>query len=153
MFDPWVGKILWRRKWLPTSAFLLRRIPWTGEPGGLQPCGQKESDTTEGLNNNNTDNTRHPSVLSDRQASPLTTEGRRGPRSVNLRKGKQQRFLVDLLLITKCSQIPSDSLEYRVSAQPLFVNCTVSWKLQGEGDWARHLNHRLGFGLCKALPL
>ena len=29
----------------------------------------------------------------------------------------------------------------------------VSWKLQGDGDWARHLNHRLGFGLCKALPL
>ena len=22
-FDPWVGKILWRRKWQPTSGFLL----------------------------------------------------------------------------------------------------------------------------------
>jgi len=27
--DPWVGKILWRRKWQPTPG----EIPWTEEPG------------------------------------------------------------------------------------------------------------------------
>ena len=31
-FDPWVGKILWRRTWQPTPVFL----PWTGKPGGPQ---------------------------------------------------------------------------------------------------------------------
>ena len=31
-FDPWVRKILWRRKWQPALAW---RIPWTEEPGGL----------------------------------------------------------------------------------------------------------------------
>ena len=77
-FNPWVGKIPWRRKWLPTPVFLASpvaqlvknpptmqetwvqslgredpleedmatsssilawRIPWTGEPGGLQSMG------------------------------------------------------------------------------------------------------------------
>ena len=36
-FDPWVGKIPWRRKWQPTPVFLPRESPWTEEPGGLQP--------------------------------------------------------------------------------------------------------------------
>ena len=50
-FDPWVGKIPWRREWQPTPVFL------PGEPHGLtpgqrslagySPCGRKESDTTE----------------------------------------------------------------------------------------------------------
>ena len=31
-FDPWVGKIPWRRAW----GILAGRIPWTEEPGGLQ---------------------------------------------------------------------------------------------------------------------
>ena len=34
-FNPWVGKMPWRRKWQPTS-ILAWRIPWTEEPGGLQ---------------------------------------------------------------------------------------------------------------------
>ena len=48
-FDPWVGKILWRRKWQPTLVFLL------GEPHGLRslvgysPQGRRELDTTEQL--------------------------------------------------------------------------------------------------------
>ena len=52
-FNPLVWKILWRRKWQPTPAFL---------PG--ESCGQrstvhgvtKESDMTQGLNNNNNNN-------------------------------------------------------------------------------------------------
>ena len=34
-FDPWARKIPWRRKQLPTSAFL-PGSPWTEEPGGPQ---------------------------------------------------------------------------------------------------------------------
>ena len=34
-FDPWVGKIPWRRGWLQSS-ILAWRIPRTQEPGGLQ---------------------------------------------------------------------------------------------------------------------
>ena len=43
-FDPWVGKIPWRREWLPTPVF------WPGEFHELySPWGHKESDTTERL--------------------------------------------------------------------------------------------------------
>ena len=35
-FDPWVGKILWRKTWQPTPVIFAWRIPWTEEPGGLQ---------------------------------------------------------------------------------------------------------------------
>ena len=41
-FNPWVGKIPWRRKRLPTPVF------WPGEFHDLcSPWGCKESDTTE----------------------------------------------------------------------------------------------------------
>ena len=43
-FDPWVGKIPWRRERLPTPVF------WPGEVHGLySPWGCKELDTTERL--------------------------------------------------------------------------------------------------------
>ena len=35
-FDPWVGKIPWRRKWQPTPVSLPGEIQWTAETGGLQ---------------------------------------------------------------------------------------------------------------------
>ena len=34
------------------SSTLAWKIPWTEEPGGLHSMGHKESDTTEGPNNN-----------------------------------------------------------------------------------------------------
>ena len=43
-FDPWVGKIPWRRERLPAP------VLWPGEFHGLcSPWGRKESDTTEWL--------------------------------------------------------------------------------------------------------
>ena len=43
-FDPWIGKIPWRRERLPTAVF------WPGKFHGLHsPWGCKESDTTEQL--------------------------------------------------------------------------------------------------------
>ena len=35
-FNPWVGKIPWRRAWQPTPVFLPWRIPWAEKLGGLQ---------------------------------------------------------------------------------------------------------------------
>ena len=34
-FDPWVGKIPWRRYMATYSSILAWRIPWTEEPGRL----------------------------------------------------------------------------------------------------------------------
>ena len=38
-FDPWTGRIPWRRAWQPHSSILAWRIPWTEEPGGLWSMG------------------------------------------------------------------------------------------------------------------
>ena len=46
-FDPWVGKIPWRRAWQPTPVFLPGESPWTEEPAGYSPWCCKESDATE----------------------------------------------------------------------------------------------------------
>ena len=40
-FDPWVGKIPWRRAWQPTPVFLPGKSPWTEEPHGLQSMGSQ----------------------------------------------------------------------------------------------------------------
>ena len=40
-FNPWFGKILWRRAWQCTPVFLLGESPWTEEPGGLQSMGSQ----------------------------------------------------------------------------------------------------------------
>ena len=44
--DSWVGKILWRRE-CDNPLQYSQRIPWTEEPGGLQPMRSQESNTTE----------------------------------------------------------------------------------------------------------
>ena len=36
MWEAWVGKIPWRRKWQPTPLFLPGESPWMEENGGLQ---------------------------------------------------------------------------------------------------------------------
>ena len=35
-FDPWFGKVPWRRAWQLTPVFLPGESPWTKESGGLQ---------------------------------------------------------------------------------------------------------------------
>ena len=40
-FEPWVGKIPWRRKWQSTPVLLPGKIPWTEEPGRLQSMGSQ----------------------------------------------------------------------------------------------------------------
>jgi len=48
-FNPWVGKILWRREWLPTPVFLPGESHGQRSLVGYSPRGCKESDTTEQL--------------------------------------------------------------------------------------------------------
>ena len=45
IFDPWVGKIPWRRKWQPTPVFLLGESYGQRSLAGYSPWGCKESDT------------------------------------------------------------------------------------------------------------
>ena len=48
-FDPWVGKIPWRRAWQLTPVFFPGESPWTEASGGLQSMDHIKSDTTEQL--------------------------------------------------------------------------------------------------------
>ena len=48
-FDPWVGKIPWRRKWLPTPAFLPGEFHGQRSLVGYSPWGHKELDMLEWL--------------------------------------------------------------------------------------------------------
>ena len=47
----WVQLLVWEdpleEQMVTHFSILVCRIPWTEEPGGLQPMGLKESDTTE----------------------------------------------------------------------------------------------------------
>ena len=45
-FDPWVGKIPWRRKWHPTPVLLPGESHEQRSLAGYSPWGYKESDTT-----------------------------------------------------------------------------------------------------------
>ena len=48
-FDPWVGKIPWRREWLLTAVFLPRESHGQRSRVGYSHWGRKESGTTEQL--------------------------------------------------------------------------------------------------------
>ena len=47
--DPWVGKIPWRREWLPTPVFLPGEVHGQRSLVGYSPWGHKELAVTEQL--------------------------------------------------------------------------------------------------------
>ena len=50
-FRPWVGKIPWRREWLPSPVFLPEKFYGLRSLTSYSPWGCKELDTTEQLCN------------------------------------------------------------------------------------------------------
>ena len=46
-FDPWVGKIPWKREWQPTIALLPGKFHGQRSLAGYSPWGHKEVDMTE----------------------------------------------------------------------------------------------------------
>ena len=46
-FDPWVGKIPWRRAWQPPPGFLPEESHGNSSLAGYGPYGHKELDMTE----------------------------------------------------------------------------------------------------------
>ena len=46
-FDPWIGMILWRRKWQHTPVFLPGESHGQRSLAGYSPWGHRESDMTE----------------------------------------------------------------------------------------------------------
>ena len=61
-FNPWVGKIPWRRKWQPPPVFVSGKSSGQRSLVGSSPWDHKESDTTE--------RTRVRSILSESSSMP-----------------------------------------------------------------------------------
>ena len=49
-FDPWIGKIPWRREWLPTPVFSPIKSRGQRSLTGYNPWGHQELDTNDRLN-------------------------------------------------------------------------------------------------------
>ena len=64
-FDPWVGKIPWRRKWQPIPIFLPGEFHRQRSLVGCSPWGHKESDRIEQLAQQ-----QHLVLLKERQGHP-----------------------------------------------------------------------------------
>ena len=61
-FDPWVGKIPWRRAWQPTPVSLPGESHGQRSLAGYSPWGGKESDRTERLTHTHTVLTPQPGI-------------------------------------------------------------------------------------------
>ena len=48
-FDPWIGKLPWRKEWLPAPVLLPGEFHEQKSLAGYSPWGLKESETTERL--------------------------------------------------------------------------------------------------------
>ena len=71
-FDPWVGKIPWRRAWQSTPVFLPGESPWTEEPGRLQSMRSQRvgHDLTERLSTHTHTHTESERVRNEERLCP-----------------------------------------------------------------------------------
>ena len=51
---PGLGRVSWSKKWQPTLVFLPEKFYGQRSPGGYSPWGRKESDMTEQLSTQHT---------------------------------------------------------------------------------------------------
>ena len=65
-FNPWVRKILWRRKWHPHSSILVWETPWSEEPAQKSSWGRKR--------------VRHDSVTTQQQQQQMEDRVQEGGR-------------------------------------------------------------------------
>ena len=69
-FNPWVGKMPWRREWHPTPVFLPGKFHEQRSLASHSPWGCKELDTTEQLSTSGNNKTKQMTIL----RSYLTSE-------------------------------------------------------------------------------
>ena len=70
-FDPWVGKIPWRKEWQPTPVFFPRKFHGQRNLAGYSPWGHKESETTEGLSHTHTHTHTHTAYKLNKQGDDI----------------------------------------------------------------------------------
>ena len=74
VFDLWVGKIPWSRKWQPAPVFFSGEFHGRGSLVGYSHWGHRQSDTTEWLSSSNLLFFSYPLVLHRLQTPFITTE-------------------------------------------------------------------------------
>ena len=98
-FDPWVGKMPWRRKWQPTSVFLLGKSHGQRSLVGYSPRSHRESITAE-CTHTHTHTHTHPPSHCARQPVDLGTGVGPGPALRKALRGfmkirKAERFTLE----------------------------------------------------------
>ena len=75
-FDPWVGKIPWRRKWQSTPVFLPGESRGQSSLEGYSPQGCKESDMTQHMHAHTYTQSEEPRLLSKARRIPTNKASR-----------------------------------------------------------------------------
>ena len=94
-FDPWVGKISWRRAWQPTPVFLPGESHGQRSLAGYSPWGHRESDTTEQL-----------SMRASMQSFSVVSDSLRSPWNVAPPGSSAPGILVSHLLLKHSFFVP-----------------------------------------------
>ena len=91
-FNPWIGKIPWRREWLPTPVFLPGRILWTEE---WQAIGSQR--VTHELKRHACMSLRQVIRKAEDSRWPLQTTGKRQPGSLTFSQNQEECHALHIL--------------------------------------------------------
>ena len=125
-FDPWVGKISWRRKWQPTPVFLVGKFHGWRSLVGYSPRGHKELDTTERLHFLSFSILPTKVPLVKIMVFPVVMYG---CETWTIKKGKQQR--IDAFELWCCRRLLRVPWTARRSNQSLRKDISPEYSLEG----------------------
>ena len=112
-FNPWVGKILWARKWQPTPVFLPGKSHGQKSLVVCSPWGHKRVGHDLGLNNNNT----YPGIS---YSNCINLRTKREPWKKPLVSGKHLRYREARIRITlhlSLETMQSGRTEWNIKAE------------------------------------
>ena len=109
-FDPWVGKIPWRRAWQPIPVLWPGESPGQRSPVGYSPWSRKESDTIEQLRHQCQYNSTLERGQPDGKDEAVSPSALREHHLSGLRETKfQSNWRMDLLGLLGTCQMPAIS--------------------------------------------
>ena len=133
-FDPWVGKIPWRRAWQPTPVFLPGEALGQRSLAGYSPWGHKESDTTEQLS---THTCSRQDIHLVTPTTDLATLLKINSTARSMKSSLWQEGQIDLIFTlglnspsTKCLMDPNiQSINIYISMGPHLLKCLILFLL------------------------
>ena len=130
MFNPWLGKIPWRRKWLPTPVFLPGEFHRQRSLASYSSWSHKESFTTEWLTHTHTHTHTHnmPLTLDSLFCGQIKTSSRQ-PRLIHGQCPRSPGFISTLTLTPTLVLHPPDLriLNLLWNFGPILLDIPYSW--------------------------